>query len=286
MQCTTLIPVTIKEEYGRELVPCGKCEVCLQNNRKDWFFRLSQEYKVAESAHFLTFTYDEENHPEDGNVSKKDMQIFKKQLRNYNLKYFLKKNPLIKTNKDANALIKKLRYYTVAEYGTKTLRPHYHSIMFNLQPETEQILEKLWKKGFVHRGDVNEATINYVCKYLINKKDDYGQLTKPFNLISKGLGANYNTRGTDTYHRENDSLVVRNTDGTKQRLPRYYKDRMFEKEHLHRISGVLTETIRHRSILEKERIRSLGQDPYVYQLEQRKLAISKIIKSKSENDKI
>ena len=57
-------PVFIRKEAypnGGVYVPCGKCLNCLQNKRAVWTFRILQELEVAESARFVTLTYDEKH---------------------------------------------------------------------------------------------------------------------------------------------------------------------------------------------------------------------------------
>lgn len=111
-----LSPVLTK--YG--LVPCGKCMACLVKKQRDWTFRIEQEVKYSSSAWFITLTYDEEHVPVDEElmvpvVSKRDIQLFMKRFR-----------------KELSALGYSCRYFICAEYGPKTLRPHYHGILFDL----------------------------------------------------------------------------------------------------------------------------------------------------------
>lgn len=144
------------------VVPCGKCNNCLQTKRGDWTFRLIQENKVSESSYFLTFTYDEDKLPIGANrlptLCKQDVIDFTKRLRSVQERKF-PGSPGI-------------RYYTVGEYGTQTKRPHYHSIMFNLQGELLSELPRIWGNGLVHHGQVSQASIHYVTKYVINKAED------------------------------------------------------------------------------------------------------------------
>lgn len=176
MRCIS--PVLVRSNGRRDFVPCGKCNFCLQVKRSDWTFRLLQEYKICTSADFLTFTYEDENLPRNSEsnlpeLSKRDLQLFKKRLR-----------------KEQHAIDPgvRLRYYSVGEYGTNTLRPHYHSIMFNLDPSLIPRLQEIWGKGLIHRGDVTEASIHYVTKYVINRTVDYSGRSAPFAAMSKGLG--------------------------------------------------------------------------------------------------
>lgn len=113
-----------------------------------WSFRLVQEGKVSDSSLFLTLTYDTDHVPITPNgfmsLNKKDHRVFIKALR--------------KLVPD-----KKLKYFIVGEYGGKTKRPHYHMLLFNAN---HKAVCTAWKKGSVHFGDVNGASIGYTLKYM------------------------------------------------------------------------------------------------------------------------
>lgn len=152
------------------LVPCGKCNSCLANRRSDWSFRLYNELKVASSAYFLTYTYDDNHLPINDcgfpTLNLRDVQLFKKRLR----------------KRQATFVSDRIRYYTVGEYGTIGDRPHYHSIMYNLHPGLVGEIPRLWTGGLCHVGTVTPASIAYVTKYVIEKARDYdGDRLKPFH---------------------------------------------------------------------------------------------------------
>lgn len=152
-------------------VPCGHCNFCLANRRADWTFRLKQELRISTSAHFLTLTYSDDEIPigdDCYSLCKRDVQLFAKRLR--------------KSNGS------KLRYYTVGEYGTQTNRPHYHSIMFGLNQKTVRDLPSIWGKGLVHVGDVSDASIHYVTKYVINHDQEVSGREPPFCIYVKEPG--------------------------------------------------------------------------------------------------
>lgn len=201
--------------HGRVIaVPCGKCLACLSTKRHDWSVRLMQEYKVSSSAHFVTLTYSEKYYPAHG-LSKRHCQLYLKRLR--------KKSP-------------RLRYYLVGEYGSKTGRAHYHAIIYN---SDEKSIAQCWTLknlrndemepiGIVHIGKVTEASTAYVTKYIIQKGSPVGDVNPPFSLMSRayGLGLNYLTDAMVKWHRDNESIyMVRH--GEKQRLPRYYKEKIW-----------------------------------------------------------
>jgi len=89
---------------------CGQCWGCRLKNRRDWAIRLKHESEISERSSFVTLTYDQENIPWDHGLRKRDLQLFLKRLR----KHF------------PNGAI---RYLAAGEYGSKTLRPHYHLII-------------------------------------------------------------------------------------------------------------------------------------------------------------
>ena len=147
---------------GWNIVPCGKCQNCLQRRVSSWSFRLMEENKQATSAHFITFTYAQE--PLSANLlptlSKRHFQNFLKRLRkNHPRIPYIKENG--KTGFKSN-----IKYYACGEYGTRTHRPHYHAIMFNINDDHLSQLENIWGHGHVRIDPFNVATVSYVIGYL------------------------------------------------------------------------------------------------------------------------
>lgn len=216
MNCTN--PQEVWPANKKIIVPCGKCLACLTNRRNDWSFRLMQEYKVAKSAAFITLTYSPKFVPDTG-VSKPHFQKFMKRLR--------KKSG------------KKLRYYAVGEYGTKTNRPHYHAIIFNYEGN-EKFLQSVWPYGIVHIGKVSEASVRYTTKYVIQRIQwpKNSQMARPFSLMSRsyGLGLNYLTDEMVQWHRSNKANHTLQY-GIKGRLPRYYKDKIWYRQKCEKAHG-------------------------------------------------
>lgn len=220
MEC--LSPISIVDpRYGnpkyRVTVPCGKCFACLSRRRQDWCFRLKQELKVSKSAFFITLTYDDEHLPRNGDgvpiVVKRDVQLFFKRLR--------------------KAIYpQKIRYFAVSEYGTENLRPHYHVILFDfpLSFNLDTILRECWYHGFVSVGNVNGASINYVCKYCLAYTDVENFPVRPFMLCSRrpAIGSNYISNDAIVrHHRLTKHDYVVNDGGFKSAMPRYYREKIF-----------------------------------------------------------
>lgn len=167
----------VGKEYKQVPVPCGKCEACLARRARDWMIRLREEMKDSSYACFVTLTYDDEHLPREDRkvydwtidqvVTFKDVPVHR--VRDCQL--FLKR--LRKDNPDV-----KIRYFLVSEFGPKTLRPHYHAIIFNLPRErcNKAYISSKWQNGFVEVSKVTEGRIAYVTKYC------FGSTTLPYWL--------------------------------------------------------------------------------------------------------
>lgn len=171
-------PVTLSEDKGGHVVPCGKCDTCRARQVSSWSFRLMQHYKRCKSAHFITLTYAPEHCPITTNkfmsLCKRDVQLFFKRLR----------------KKAAGNKATTIKYYCVGEYGTHTRRPHYHVILFDV--DVEDVLAT-WQLGQIHVGHVTEASCGYTLKYMFKKgtipthKND--DRVAEFALMSKDLAS-------------------------------------------------------------------------------------------------
>lgn len=219
-------PLSVPRPNGRGsadriTAPCGKCIYCLQTKQSSWATRLEYELRGSQYAHFLTFTYTDENLPIDnegqGHLVKSHFQAFLKRLRHFYPKV-------------------RVKYYSVGEYGSETLRPHFHGIFFNLPfplvtdldlRNMKRAIEPIWKNGNVDCGKVTPASIAYVTKYLINGMYLPDGLSPPFALMSKGLGSSYINDKTKKYHFEKQRFHITKQGGITTALPRYYKEKIF-----------------------------------------------------------
>lgn len=240
------MPIEVKGE--RLHVACGKCNFCLQNRRNEWAFRLKWEFKRSQTASFFTFTYDNEHVPLMEHEGKTYMTLNRSHLKRLHksLKQaqdiYFQSLPI----KDRKELRKKYRikYYSVGEYGSRHNRPHYHSIIFNLHPEVFRKLAVgyIWKYGDIHRGDVTDASVQYTVKYVIESRQEYwaeDPRVKPFSMMSNGLGDNY-LASRKKWHI--DGMRGYCQDGeVKVRMPRYYKDRIFDAEQRKAIGEMMQE---------------------------------------------
>jgi len=196
-------------------VPCGKCLGCLQRRRADWTQRIEYEERHCKISAFITLTYDDFSIPltENGNLtlSKKHLQDYFKRVRTKDMKFF-----------------------ACGEYGKHTFRPHSHACVFDVPLEK---LNDKWSHygdsfGFVKFGKVEDASIHYITKYIVNEDnknwyDSHDEL-KPFQLMSKGLGKGLadDYRNYCNYYQSN---IVTRIGGNKSVLPRYIDEKIFSR---------------------------------------------------------
>lgn len=269
-------PISLKTKEGRTHVPCGTCIHCLTKRQQDWSFRLQQEHKNSKTASFITLTYDAENLPiheaanPDGELiyqfqlDKRDLQLFMKKLRKEHdklvQKYLQIHNEIAST--------KLLRYYAVGEYGTETKRPHYHLLLFNLNPATLLEIKRIWGKGHIDVGHVTPKSITYVTKYVITARNHYyGTRQKPFATMSKqpGIGNNYLDDNKE-WHTKNKYFHVINQNGAKQALPDYYKQKIFTKRQIEDYALTNQQMWINKEIKEEKRHEKNGNNPYTQRI--------------------
>lgn len=206
MKCSS--PLNI----DRNIVPCNKCYGCRYNRQAGWIFRINKEAEGHTSALFITLTYETAPLTKNGlqTLVKSDLQKFIKRIR-----------------KDNRTQVK---YFGCGEYGGKTKRPHYHLILFGA--DREKVTEK-WTQGFVHFGEVTEASISYTTKYMLKGEkevlhpdDDRSEI---FQVMSKGLGKSYLSERMIKWHKASpqNRVYLPLKDGIKVPMPRYYRQKIY-----------------------------------------------------------
>lgn len=188
-------------------VPCGKCMPCKIARSREWATRMLHELNYAGGC-FVTLTYDDAHLPYDNGLQKREITLWMKKLR-----------------KEIEP--KKIKYYLCGEYGEKYGRPHYHAIIFGMNPneETKNIIHDTWNNGFIDVGTVTYDSCRYVAEYIqkglmsgTNLKQ-LGSRCRPFALMSKGIGKKYAL--------ENKKQLIQqlsvSVHGVKTGIPRYYR---------------------------------------------------------------
>lgn len=184
-------------------LPCGQCMSCRIQRSREWANRCLLELKYHEEAYFVTLTYDDDHlhygaDPDTGartlpTLRKRDTQLFFKNLRNAG---------------------QKVRFFGCGEYGSQTLRPHYHFIIFGLHLAdlqlykkvrisdeiysyyTSEFLSNCWRdysydsmpRGYVIVGDVSWQSCAYVARYVTKKLTAIKAITPMMQLVLKRPG--------------------------------------------------------------------------------------------------
>lgn len=220
---------------NKVFVACGKCGFCLREKRNAWTFRIKTEMNHSTSAWFITMTYSEENvnkapiyDPATGEqtdgfvktVKKDDWQKFMKRLR--------KKQEALSD--------RQLRYYTISEYSpAPKYRPHWHTILFNLDRKLVPRIVDIWAKGHVKILPVKVGAIHYVTEYHITKdRRNHEEVEKycpdyerPDTYMSRkpAIGYQY-IRDNWKKHVGKDAPFYVINDGYAMPMPKYYRDKL------------------------------------------------------------
>ena len=202
----------LKDSYHMQQVPCGRCVECMKLRINSWYVRINEELKVSSSAYFVTMTYLNEPVTPEGEptLNYKDVQLFMKRLR--------------------KCQDEKIRYFIVGEYGSKTGRPHYHALLFNINNIDD--VQKCWTHGFIHVGKVQDESIFYTLKYSLKravkwkKRQDHDPLPEKA-LVSQKMGMSFLTKKMIDYYKADPSRSVTMLNNIKLPLPRYYRDKLF-----------------------------------------------------------
>lgn len=235
------------------------------NRRTDWSVRLLLELRRHQSAFFLTLTYDDLNVVSDiqsreNVLVKEHVQQFVRKLRKFEARKYGKKRMPIK-------------YYMTAEYGEQLGRPHYHFIMYGMQYQTVQSLNRIWQRGNVGVGTVQPASVNYVTKYIITKHEDKKPV-RPFSLMSNGIGKAY-LKNAIMHRRSKETQVVIN--GIKYKMPRYLKEKIFNTKLLQEeVKRLAINTTDERYWKEMARLSKIHKDPFNYMVERERYHHEKI----------
>lgn len=218
-------------------IPCGTCVGCRKANAFDWQQRAVAELQGYDRSSFITLTYEDRQLPlnRDGAATLRyeDFQKFMKRLR--------KKH-------DGQDL--DIRYFACGEYGSKTMRPHFHAIIYGYDfPDrkfvkiskkgsllyTSDELSELWPYGICNLGDVNAATCGYVAGYIASKIGKYSNARyedldiRPPKLFASrrpSLGLRWFEANAEKYL-ETDVQYLRTENGSFGiGLPKYFKKKL------------------------------------------------------------
>lgn len=259
-------PRLIRNKYNGEsmYVPCGMCSYCRLRYSMQWKSRLVQEFQDNDHAVFFTLTYKDSKVPLaflDGNEMYSDdwdenldiSDLLKNCDLNTEYLYSRPSFPfavkrdiqlfLKRVRKDAlNKYGTKIRYYIISEYGPKTLRPHYHGILFydgeDLTSKVRDLISSKWQLGFVDSKFADVSSADYVSSYcsgsvslpLLYSLKPF----KPFVLASRKNPIGFKNYGevdeSKMFFTTSPTYITKDARGEHEEyLPEYYRNKLFPK---------------------------------------------------------
>lgn len=124
---------------------CGQCMPCRLNRRRLWTARVVLESFCHGDCCMATLTYLDD----PWSLVPRDLVLFMKRLR--------------------KELGRPVRYFACGEYGDESFRPHFHVALFGVSQLEVEVVYKAWGHGFVHMGELNTRSAQYVCGYVTKK---------------------------------------------------------------------------------------------------------------------
>lgn len=189
------------------LVPCGHCDLCLNRKTLDFTTRCDIETSLSHNSAFITLTYNNDHLPVNNSLYKHVAQRWIKRCRKF----------LSDRGYDGQSF----KYFIVGEYGSKSGRPHYHAIIWNLPDDYVSSFSDTWHAyknlcdetwcnkyrlygddgkclrnenggfvfgidsyGFVYIGDTSRDSIRYCAKYMRKGSVTPDGCEPPFRLYS------------------------------------------------------------------------------------------------------
>lgn len=197
-------PIRVYNKYIGEYVwtSCGSCKTCRRKKANRWISRLETERSQHPFCFFVTLTYDNNHLPilckdrdsdimydwlhDDISVDYKDLicktpadKIYlTERLRVFRGIPYANFSDIQKFHKRLNKYFhdnvtkkyENFRYFTISEYGSTTLRPHFHSLYFvdnqSVADCFEEVLCSCWKLGHCHSDSVRRTASSYCAQYL------------------------------------------------------------------------------------------------------------------------
>jgi hypothetical protein len=229
------------------MLPCGRCNGCLDDKARDWGLRCAHEVQHWTSrgrgSSFIRLSYASEHLPAGGTLVAGDLVRFVRRV-----KAWLRDQP-----ENQAGELWRISYLGCGEYGDRGHRPHYHVALFGCDFSQDRYawaksgsgavlyrsptLERLWPFGHSTLGEVNAKSGAYMARYTFKgAKRDPAQ----YRRVDPATGEVYEVapqflrmslkpaigfRWYEQFKADcfSDFLVI---DGKKVPVPRYYRRRL------------------------------------------------------------
>lgn len=139
----------------RIMVPCGRCEECLRQQRNDWYVRLERETKYQKSLHrnsvFVTITIAPEYYDRALQDPSSFIRLWFERIRRrfgHSIKH---------------AVFQEFGMHP--ELGSQP-RLHFHGVLWDVQHSYNAIREAVRDLGFVWIASISDKRLRYVVKYV------------------------------------------------------------------------------------------------------------------------
>lgn len=227
-------------DFGQRIdIPCGQCVGCRLDYSRQWANRCMLELSYHNDACFVTLTYDDQHLPKTFSVDHDTGEILSPvaSLCRRDTQLFLKRLRFEFSNS-------RIRFFGSGEYGTHTLRPHYHLILFGIDFHDKtvyskgdkgsgfyynsEVLDRIWQKGQCLIADVTWESCAYVARYALKKQKlgdtdvfKLANIEPEFSMCSRkpGIGRQYYDDHPDLWRFQYINLPG----GKRVPPPRYYK---------------------------------------------------------------
>ena len=139
----------------RLMVPCGRCEECLRQQRNDWYVRLERETKYQKSLHcnsvFVTITIAPEYYESALLNPSSFIRLWFERIR--------------------RRLGHSIKHAVFQEFGThpeqgNEPRLHFHGVLWDVSYSYNAIREAVKDLGFVWIASITDRRLRYVVKYV------------------------------------------------------------------------------------------------------------------------
>ena len=146
------------------LVPCGKCQHCVETKINEWCTRMYAHAEDFKNVYFVTLTYRSITDPSLAVnqllLHKLVQAVWHRDCFNHNKHYSY--NPCLLVKKHYQDFIKRLRkntgltditYVLSGEYGSTYGRPHFHMVLFTNGTLTQADVTRAWSVALWRQND-------------------------------------------------------------------------------------------------------------------------------------